>query len=145
VSPAQLWPAERRSGRSGAGGQELPYLVHGVSSGIVMLPYLWEGPCEKAEGRGRQTYLTVVPAISATLKDPAYGGDDAENARDPVAAVKNPDRLNYTRGSGAKMDAVGRLVGNLSGNANLPGDTKDPKNRWSGRGESQRAGDESHM
>ena len=52
----------------------------------------------------------VVPAISATLDDPAYGGDDAKYACNPMTAAKDPDRLNYARGSGTIMDVVGNLI-----------------------------------
>jgi len=52
----------------------------------------------------------VVPAISTTLDDPAYGGDDAEDTRDPMAATKDSDRLDYTRGSGTTMGVVGNLI-----------------------------------
>ena len=55
-------------------------------------------------------YLMVVPAISTTLDDPAYGGDDAKYACNPMTATKDPDRLNYARGSGTTMDVVGSLI-----------------------------------
>lgn len=55
-------------------------------------------------------YLTVVPGISSTLEDPAYGSDDTEDTCDPMTAIEDTDRLDYTRGSGARTDMVGRLV-----------------------------------
>ena len=55
-------------------------------------------------------YLTVVPTISDTLKDPTYGSNNTENACDPMTAIEDADRLNYARGSGAKADVVGRPV-----------------------------------
>ena len=55
-------------------------------------------------------YLTIVPTISGTLDGPAYGGDDREDACDPMTAIKHPDRLNYTRGSGARVGVIGNLI-----------------------------------
>jgi len=52
----------------------------------------------------------VVPAISGALDGPANGGDDAEDACDPMTVIKDPDRLNYTRGSGTAVDVVGNLI-----------------------------------
>jgi len=45
-------------------------------------------------------YLTVVPGISNALEGPTYGSDDTEDSRDPMTAIEDADRLNYTRGSG---------------------------------------------
>ena len=88
-------------------------------------------------------YLTVVPAISSTLDGPAYGCDDAEDARNPMSAVEDPDRLNYTGGSGTEICIVGGLI-RICHIGNLPWDTEDPKNGRSGRG-SKGTGDQSHM
>lgn len=60
--------------------------------------------------RVAKRYLTVVPAISKTLDGPANGGDDTEDTCNPMAATKDADRLNYARGSGARMNIVGSLV-----------------------------------
>jgi len=59
-------------------------LVYSMSSSVVVLPY-----------------LTVVPAISNALGDPADGSDDAEDTCDPMTAIEDADRLNDTRRSGA--------------------------------------------
>lgn len=56
--------------------------VYSVPSSIMMLPY-----------------LAVVPAVSNTLEDPAYGSNDAEDTCDPMATTEDADRLNDTRGS----------------------------------------------
>ena len=65
---------------------------------------------EQSRQEATKHYLTIVPAVSSTLDDPAYAGDNAENTRDPVAAVKDPDRLNYARGPSTAMYIVGCLI-----------------------------------
>ena len=86
----------------------------------------------------------VVPAISGTLDHPAYGGDDAKDARDPMAVTKNPDRLDYTRGSCATNGRCWQLYQEPGYITKLPWDAEDPKNGQSGR-ISKRRGYESHM
>jgi hypothetical protein len=72
-------------------------------------------------------HLTVVPAISSALDDPADGSDDAEDTCDPMTAIENADCLNDTRRSGARMDFVGKSVRMWAIITNLPWDTEDPK------------------
>ena len=78
-------------------------------------------------------YLTVVPAISSTLDGPAYSCNDAEDAHNPMSAIEDPDRLNYTGRSGTAICIVSGLI-RICHIGNLPWDTEDPKNGRSGCG-----------
>jgi len=93
-------------------GKGFPYLVHRVSSGIVVLPYLrkGKGSYEKSSQGVVKRYLTVVPAISNALEGPTYGCDDTEGTCDPMTATEDEDRLDYARGSSTKTGIVGSLV-----------------------------------
>ena len=86
------------------------YLVYGVPSSVMMLPYLCRGWRERFQAGVGERYLTVVPAISSGLDDPPYGSNDTEDSCDPMAAIEDPYRLNDACGSGTRWIPVGNRV-----------------------------------